>query len=313
MTTKEKVVLGLDFGGTKLAAGTIDLEQETLLDAKQMPTRVNFGAEGAVADMIAMARELVGIERIEAIGVSFGGHVLSNRVLRSLHVAGWSDFPLEERLAEQFGVSTVRIANDANAVALGEWRYGSGQGAHSMLYITVSTGIGGGVVVDGGLLEGVNGMAGEIGHMKMVPNGPRCSCGFYGCLESVAAGPAIVNYTQAAMVAQPTLQTSLRTAETLTTKFIAARAECGDVLAKQAMERSGHFVGLAIANSVNLVDVERVVIGGGISRSGSVWWEVLRNTIESNTLPWNRSVDVQRSKLGSYEGVWGACALFDSG
>ena len=144
--------LGLDFGGTKLAAGVVDLDTRLLLDAVQMPTPPT-PAE-ACECLLAQSQRLSGIDSIQGIGVSFGGHVRANRIFRSVQVAGWEDFPLVTAIQARFGALPVQIANDANAVALGEWRFGAAQDARSLLYVTVSTGIGGGLVIDGKLYEG---------------------------------------------------------------------------------------------------------------------------------------------------------------
>jgi glucokinase len=248
-------------------------------------------------------------DQITGIGVSFGGHVRHNKILRSLHVRGWSDFPLLEALRARFGDREVRIANDANAMAMGEWKFGAGRGANSLLYLTVSTGIGGGIILDGELVEGRSGLAGEIGHTKIVPDGPLCTCGGHGCLEAVAAGPAIVRHARALLAAQPTVSSLLRDHALLTAKTIADRAHQGDELATSILITAGQYLGSGIANALNLLDVERVVIGGGVSRSGPVWWDAVLQTIHANVLPWQEVADVRRSEFGVHEGIWGAAAL----
>ena len=196
MSAKRRLVLGLDLGGTKLAAGLVDLAATRLIDAAQTPTRRASGAAVTLVDMLDLVERLQAVDQITGVGVSFGGHVRDNQILRSLHVRGWSDFPLLEELRSRFAGCDVNIANDANAMAMGEWKFGAGRGASSLLYLTVSTGIGGGIILDGQLVEGHSGMAGEIGHTKVVPDGPLCTCGGHGCLEALAAGPAVVRHAQ---------------------------------------------------------------------------------------------------------------------
>lgn len=311
MSSMEKVALGLDFGGTKLAAGIVALGSTNarLICSARRPTRQESGAAGAVDDMLVLARGLSGVESIECIGVSFGGHVRDNRILRSLHIEGWENYPLVARLQAEFGVSQVRVANDANAAALSEWRFGAGQGAESLLYVTVSTGIGGGVVINGGLWEGVSGLAAEIGHTRIVPDGPRCTCGRAGCLEAVAAGPAIVRRAIELLHAQPRLTSLLREIHGFSAADVAQLAQSGDVLAVAVIIEAACYLGIGIANALNLLDVERVVIGGGVSRSGSLWWRTVCETIRQEALPWRQPIDVWLSAPGSDEGIWGAVAI----
>ncbi|MCW5853797.1 MAG: ROK family protein, partial [Anaerolineae bacterium] len=176
-------LLGLDFGGTKLAAGLWRVGDPGLTRAARSATDIAAGAAGDLRTMLAMARRRlddVGVERgqLGGVGISFGGHVDAEAsvVLRSVHVPGWENRPLGADLAAEFGVPTV-VENDANAAALAEWRFGAGQGEPSLLYLTVSTGIGGGIVLDRQVYRGRHGMAGEIGHTVVAPNGPLCPCG----------------------------------------------------------------------------------------------------------------------------------------
>ena len=150
----DRFVLGLDFGGTKLAAGVVNVTELRLIDSAVRSTNTEDGAEGAVAAMIGMARGLLSVEKVDHIGVCFGGPVVRNRIVRSLHIPGWQDFPIHERLRAHFGDIPIRVANDANAVALGEFKYGAGRGATAMLFLTVSTGVGGAVILNGSLWEG---------------------------------------------------------------------------------------------------------------------------------------------------------------
>lgn len=309
MSSDSKLALCLDFGGTKLAAGIIDLCKPELLESGQVSARSEDGAEGNVRDILELSAALSRINDIEAVGVTFGGYARANQVLRSLHVPGWDHFPLTERLAEHFHVDTVRLANDANAIALGEYRYGAGRGAESMLFVTVSTGVGGGIILDGKLHEGSEGISGEIGHLVVEPNGRLCNCGGHGCVEAVASGPAIAERAKEILAGRPDIQSSLRDEPVITAFQIAQHAEAGDTFAAEQMRTAARYLGLAIGNAINLLDVERVVIGGGVSRSGSVWWNEVRATVTSIVLPWHTPVEIVPSALGTREGLWGAAAL----
>jgi glucokinase len=308
--TDQMLVLGLDFGGTKLAAGVVDLVSARLIDAGIVPTRTNAGASGAVADINSLASKLDGVDLIAGIGVSFGGHVHQGVIQRSLHIQGWEDFQLGEHITNHFGSIEMRIANDANVVALGEWRFGAGLGANSMIYITVSTGIGGGIILNGKLYHGSTGMVGEIGHMKVQPAGPTCACGRHGCLEAVAAGPAIVRNALEARRTHPEIRSQIPQRGELTVKDIVLLANKGDELAIQVLEQAGRDLGLGIANAINLLDPERVVIGGGVSRAGEVWWDAVTETAQTEMISQPNAVDIRLAELGQYGGVWGAAALF---
>jgi glucokinase len=301
-------VLGLDFGGTKLAAGIVDLESNRLIAEARGATPQHEGASAAFEKMLQLSEQLEQIENIKAIGVCFGGFVRHGEIVRSLHVEGYAEFPLRKRLHERFGDCEIRIANDANAVALGEWKFGAGQGVNSMLFLTVSTGIGGGIILDGRLIEGPKGLAGEIGHVIVVPNGRQCPCGRRGCLETVAAGPSMVR-TALELMQQSDKPSLMRDQKALTAIDIDKFANQGDELASQVVYEAARHLGTVIGNTVNLLDVERVVIGGGVSRSGSLWWNSLKETVRSIILPWHDNVEIRHSALGKNEGIWGAVAL----
>lgn len=310
MTGPPQHVLALDFGGTKLAAGLVNLERSALLHALRTDTPAEGGAESTFSAMTALARQLETSEPILGIGVSFGGHVHNGRILRSMHVAGWEEFPLAEHLRSEFGVDEIRIANDANAVALGEWRFGAGRGCDSMLYVTVSTGIGGGLVLNGDLFPGAHGMAGEIGHMQIVSDGPLCTCGRKGCLEALAAGPAIARRTLELLERPEYRSSSLRECEHLTSVDVSSAADAGDPLAIAVLKEAATHLGVGIANAINLLDVACVVVGGGVSRAGDHWWSTVQATVGSASLGRGEGVRLARSMLGSNEGIWGAAALF---
>jgi glucokinase len=308
MKPVKRFVLGLDFGGTKLAAGIVDLETNRLIAEARGATPQREGASAAFVQMMKLCEQLEHVDQIDAIGVCFGGFVRQGEVIRSLHVEGYAEFPLRKRLHERFGDCDIRIANDANAVALGEWKFGAGQGVDSMLFLTVSTGIGGGIILGRQLIEGPKGLAGEIGHVIVVPDGRQCPCGRRGCLETVAAGPSMVR-TALEMMQQSDMLSLMRNQKALTAIDIDTFANQGDELASQVVREAARHIGTVIGNTVNLLDVERVVIGGGVSRSGALWWNSLNEIVRSIILPWHDNVEIRHSALGKNEGIWGAVAL----
>jgi len=294
--------LGLDFGGTKLAAGLAD-ETGRLLAFGRCPTEPAAGAAGAIAAM----RRLVAAfppeaGRPVAVGISFGGPVdlACQRTLLSHHGPGWEDFPLVERIADLWACP-VAMDNDANAAALGEVRYGAGRGRRNVLYVTVSTGIGGGVVVDGKVYRGSHGLSGEIGHTIVRPDGPLCPCGKRGCLEAVASGPSI---------ARAYAEQAGRTDSDVTAEDVFRRAANGDVTARDVLDRAIHALGLGLANAINLLDPELVLIGGGVSRAGDALFVPLREAVDAVCAPAPAgAIPIVPAVLGDAVGVLGAVAL----
>jgi glucokinase len=295
--------LGLDFGGTKLAAGLAD-ENGRLVVSGRRPTIPETGADGALEGM----RELVDgfgddARCIEAVGISFGGPVdrTRTRTLLSHHGPGWVDVPICERAQRMFGRSAV-MDNDANAAALGEWRFGAAKGTRNALYLTVSTGIGGGIIVEDRLYRGSHGLSGEIGHVVVRPDGPPCACGKRGCLEAVSSGPAIAR-------AYVEIAASEGAAE-VTAADVFRGAASGDDLAARVLAEAIHCLGVGIADAINLLDPDVVVVGGGVSRAGAALFVPLQSEVRSACLYWpDVDVPVIPAALGDEVGILGAVAL----
>ena len=288
----EGTVLAIDIGGTKIAVGIVDLATFTVLSTLTTPTPASQGGFAVYQSVLSMCKGLPEISTIQAIGVCFGGPVNQNRVMHSNHVGGWGEFSLEDRLKQDIAPVPVRIVNDANAIAWLEWTQQQSTGdIQSLFYLTVSTGIGGGLVINQKIVEGRNGIASEIGHLILEVDGPICSCGNRGCLEALAAGPAISKHYEGL------------TAHQVSTRDIAQRAENGDANAIRVLETSGRYVGRAIAALNVILDVDQVVIGGGVSRSGSPWWDALNAQLEAHTLAWSHLPAIRGSTHGELEGV----------
>jgi glucokinase len=295
--------LGLDFGGTKLAAGFAD-ESGRLLSFARCPTDPSAGPIGALAAMRALA-ENMGQAAPQAVGISFGGPVDSSRqrCLLSHHGPGWEDFPLVERVAEIWHRPVV-MDNDANAAALGEFCFGAGRDQRNLLYVTVSTGIGGGVILDGEIYRGSHGLSGEIGHTIVAADGPLCACGKRGCLEAFASGPAISRtYAREARLAS----------DKVTAENVFANAASGDQIARQVLDRAIQALGIALANASNLLDPDIIVIGGGVSGAGDALFRPLSQIMHSLSAPAPADVvAIVPAELGDAVGVLGAVALVSS-
>lgn len=301
--------LALDFGGTKHAAGLAQVGSQQWLDQRRVPTppRHNTAGDG-LADRTVMFQLADDLLRqnpgtLISIGVSFGGPVDwdSGRVILSHHVPGWEDTPLVDMLRERYGV-TAAMDNDANAAALGEWRYGAGRGCDSLLYITVSTGIGGGWILGGRVYRGADSMAGEIGHLAVDPNGPECVCGKRGCVEVIGCGTAIGREMTTRMQAVSAVPPGF------TGEMVNLAAERGDPVAVEVMERAARALGMGIGYAITLMNPRRVIVGGGVADAGRVYWRTLRDTAARFVLPQMR-VEIVKAGLGGDSPLWGAVAL----
>ncbi len=310
----DNLLLSLDYGGTKLSAAIVGLGERTWRRLERVPSPPDNDKNYDQTTMLAMARRLLAGRTPVAIGVSFGGPVdaRQGRVILSHHVPGWEDTPLREQLQAEFG-APASVDNDANVAALGEYRFGAGQHCASLLYITVSTGVGGGWVLGGRIYSGADGMAGEIGHTVVDPNGPVCICGRRGCVEVMACGRAIGREARARLQAEPNAGLGLRALvggdlDAVTGERVARAANQGDALAQSVIDGAARAFGRGIGTAITLMNPERVVVGGGVSKSGNRWLSLVRAAAQENSLP-QMSVDIVTAALGDDAPLWGAVAL----
>jgi glucokinase len=249
-----------------------------------------------------------------AIGVVAPGFVDSARgiVYGSPNIPGWVDLNLKQLLQERFNVP-VFVGNDANLAAMGEWRYGAGVGHHNLIYMTVSTGIGGGVIMDDRLLLGESGLATEIGHITVVPEGPRCGCGKRGHLEAVASGTAIARYVSNKL-AKGAVSTLL-SGTNPSSREIGLAAEQGDALARAALTRAGTYIGHALADLLHVFNPSIVIIGGGVSRTGSLLLDPIRAAVPQRVMSseYTRGLVITTAALGDDSGLIGALTLAQTG
>lgn len=308
------LLLALDFGGTKHTAALIGRGETDWRAHQRQPSASSPTAESDLRIMIGLARDVLGGARPDAIGVSFGGPVeaSSGTVRLSHHVPGWENVPLRAMLEREFGAPAA-VDNDANVAAWGEYHFGAGQGVSSLLYLTVSTGVGGGWVLDGKIWHGADGMAGEIGHTVVDPNGPVCLCGKRGCVERLASGPYIAQRARERLQAQPTRGKILRAMvnaqlDAITAQDVSAAAAQGDELAWESLYTSAWALGVGIGNAAGLVNPARVVLGGGVTKSGERYWQVLREVARATVLP-QTQIEIVPAALGDDAPLWGAVAL----
>jgi glucokinase len=270
MVADAGIVVGVDVGGSKVLAA--DVRQDGVVASTV--ARVTPGAEvdaALVEDALTEAVHEVAQGRpLLAVGVGAAGFVdaTGERVMFAPHLP-WRDDPVRSRLESRWGVPVV-LDNDANCAARAELAFGVGRGASSALVITLGTGIGGAVVLGGEVQRGRNGMAGEFGHMQVVPDGLTCQCGLRGCWEQYCSGHALVRLARAGLGHRPSLLNDLcgGDPETLTGPMVTQAASDGDLLAREAIEEVGDWLGLGAANLVAVFDPERVIVAGGVSAAG---------------------------------------------
>ena len=306
--------LAIDIGGTKLAASVIDTDGRQLANERLLTPPVWTGDE--LFEVLAeLCRRVLAQAQtdVEAIGVGCGGPMrYPAGIVSPLNIVSpsnepvWRDFPLRARLAETFDRPCI-VDNDAKALALGERWQGAGRGSANMLGMVVSTGVGGGIILDGNLLNGFGGNAGHVGHIIVWPHGPVCGCGARGCVEAVASGSGLARRLSDALAAG--VRTSLEPGSSAAD--IAAAARAGDELATELFRTAGEGVGRAVASAAALLDLELVVIGGSIALRA---WDLLGPPLEtalraSAQLDFTRAVRVVQAELGDQAGLIGAALL----
>jgi len=312
-----ELFLALDFGGTKHSAALLRRGETSWKAQRAVAAPPAATAQTDIEVMLALAIEMLCESKPDAIGVSFGGPVnAADGVVRlSHHVSGWESFPLRALLQSRLGAPAA-IDNDANAGAIGEHRFGAARGRDSVLYITVSTGVGGGWVLGGRVWHGADGMAGEIGHTVIDPAGPLCLCGKRGCVERLSSGPYVAQDARTQMAADPGCAPILRSLvsgdlSAVTGRAISEAAAAGDDLSIGLLRRSGHALGVAIGNAANLLNPDIVVLAGGLTKSGPIFWNALSAAARDTALP-QVSLSVVPAQCADDAPLWGAIALAEA-
>ncbi len=303
-----RVVTGaVDIGGTKIAVGAIDAAGRVLGRA-ETPTAAEQGfdsAMGRVGDLLASIRASTGMEFC-GIGVGCTGPVdpLSGEIGQVEFLPGWHGANPVATLAERLGLS-VAMENDADAAVLGELQWGAGRGRRHLICVTIGTGIGGGIVLNGALYRGVGGAHPEIGHHVIDAAGPLCYCGARGCWEVLASGPAIAARARAAMPADDPQR------GTLTAADLCARARRGDALAKAEVARAGRYLGIGIANLITLYAPEAIVLSGSVMESADLFMPVIRAVVRAHCtqVPADQ-VELAVAALGNEAPLIGAAAVW---
>ncbi|MBD0263093.1 MAG: ROK family protein [Tolypothrix sp. Co-bin9] len=314
------LILALDFGGTKLAAAIANVGSRQWLRYERRFSPTNANASTDLEIMRSLIHSLLQSAKPAAIGVSFGGPVdaTTGTVRLSHHVSGWENIRLKDLLETEFDVN-VSVDNDANVAALGEHRFGAGQGYDSLFYITISTGVGGGWILNNQPWRGAGGMAGEIGHTIVDPSGPMCLCGKRGCVERLASGVYMARDVKEALqeiggqgdkgtrgqILQSLVGDNL---DLVTGKVVSEAAVLGDELAQEILYRGAWGLGVGIGNVANLMNPQRFVLGGSVTKAGERWWEVVRKTARDTALP-EVDLEIVPATLADDAPLWGAVAL----
>ncbi|NMA63813.1 MAG: ROK family protein [Syntrophomonadaceae bacterium] len=309
---------GIDLGGTKILTGLADADGRLVAEV-EVATCAEQGSAavvGRMAETVKQLLEQVGAEEEELAGMVAASPGPLNPVTGVVYYPpnlGWCEFPLREALADIFPVP-IEIENDASLAALAEYRYGYGGRYDPLLYMTVSTGVGGGIVIDGSIYHGAGGAAGEFGHMKLLPDGPLCGCGCRGCLETLASGTAMAR--QARELAERgqgkrMLELAGNCPEEITARTVGEVARGGDAEAGEIILRTGRWLGIGLANLVNIFDPAAIVLGGGAALGlGALLLDPAREEMKRQVMRGlGKKTEILPAKLGGRSGLLGCLAL----
>lgn len=314
--------IGIDVGGTNVKIALVD-KSGKIIYSNSVPTYAKMGYEYTVNNIKQAIKDLMKetnttAKDIDGIGFDFPGQVdyKTGVVKLAPNIPGWVNVPIAQMIEEEFHIPT-RIDNDVRCAALGEMKFGAGQGCENFVCITVGTGIGSGLVVNGQLVRGASNAAGEIGHIKLqMKDGLICGCGDTGCLEAYASGPSIVAMAQDYIKGgKSTKFREMAAAEggEITPYMVAKAAEAGDPVAKRIFAIVGEYIGIGLTSVINLLNPEKVIIGGGVAEAGDLLLDPIRKTIKERAMVVAGSaVEIVPAQLGNSAGVIGASMLIDA-
>lgn len=302
-----RIVIAIDLGGTQLRVAAFSLRSPTPLRVLRVPTPPR--GEQIFAQLKTLIDALKSEGELSAICAACPGPTDPARglILAAPNIPGLENYPLGDMLQEEYRVP-VSVQNDANMAAVGEWRYGAGRGHKNLLYLTISTGIGGGVICNHQLITGAHGLAGEFGHITVLPDGPLCSCGQRGHLEAVASGTAIARYISEQIAAgRPSI---LASEASINARLVAEAARQGDALAQEAFQYAARFLAQGIADFLHLFNPSILILGGGVSQSGDLLFEPMRRALETQVMSpaYLENLAIVPAELGDDAGLLGAFA-----
>jgi glucokinase len=302
------LTLAVDIGGTHIRVAVYEADSTKPLAHKR--SRSHADKPGVYDRLVHAIESVWQKDKVTAIGIASPGPLdpHTGTILATPNIPEWQNFPLAPNLSKHFGVP-VYLDNDANMAGLGEWRYGAGQGHHDLVYLTISTGIGGGVISSGRLLQGFHGMGAELGHMLIDPNGPVCGCGHFGHAESFSSGTAIARYVNDEINAGG--RSTLHAGPELSAAQIADAARAGDALAIAAFERAAHYLGMAVANYLAIFDPSILIFGGGVSQVDDLLFKPFEESLRKHIFHphYLDNLVITKAALGDDAGLLGALAL----
>ena len=307
---EKKYVVGVDLGGTKIYTALVDLEGN-IVKEKDLETLAEQGEEavaGRIINTIDFVIEGVDKELIKAIGIGSPGPLDAKKgiIIETANLP-FKNFEIVKVIKERYNLPTY-LDNDANVATLGEFVFGAGKGTENMVYVTVSTGVGGGAIINGKLYRGNTANALEVGHMTIAKDGPRCGCGNVGCAESFASGTAIGNRAKEAVASK--VVTSLKKYDNVTAKEVFIEAAAGDAEAKRILDNALYYLGITVGNIMTHLDPEKVVMGGGVINGGDIVLETVKKVVAERCLSvFVENCSIEKAKLGGQAGVLGAAAL----
>jgi glucokinase len=308
------LTIGIDVGGTKISGALVDEQGRVLADARrESPATHSDLIEQAIVDLVA---ELRARESVEAVGVAAAGFIDKQRstVMFAPNLA-WRHVPLRAHLEAKLGLPVV-IENDANAAAWGEFTFGAGKDTDDLMLVTVGTGIGGGVILDGDLMRGAFGVAAEIGHLRVVPGGRVCGCGNHGCWEQYGSGSALVREAReqlraGSLLGGDLLERAAGDVDAVTGPMITEAAREGDRFALEQLTEAARWLGEGIASLVAVLDPAKVAIGGGVSEAGDLLLDPIRDAFAAQLTGrgYRPVAEIRLAELGNRAGQLGAADL----
>ena len=296
-----------------MSRGLGDVYKRQILANVVLPTKAEEGEAAVLGRIVQSIDEVIvgsstSIDEIEAIGIGSPGPLDAKKgIIITTPNLPFKNYNLVQPLKEKYNIP-VYLDNDANAAAIGEYMFGAGKGKNSIVYFTVSTGVGGGAVLDGKVYRGHTSNALEIGHTTVDPNGPRCNCGNLGCLEAMSSGTAIAKKGKEAV--STNVETSLKKHDTVTSYEVFKEAEAGDEVAKDIIDNALTYLGIGVANAISTFDPEMIIIGGGVSKAGDIVFDTVKKVVNKRCFKsMAESCEIVPAGLGSDAGVVGAVAL----
>jgi glucokinase len=321
---RTQYIIGVDLGGTNIVAGAMTVDGSRSVAVKSIATNASAGDEGVAERIVGLVKSVMldtisdaGASREDFIGVGVGAPGPLDRDKGIVLVApnlGWKDFPLRDRIHDRIGLPTT-LDNDANCATFGEWWQGAGRGCRNLIGLTIGTGIGGGIILNGALYHGASDMAGEVGHTTIDLNGRHCKCGNYGCLEAYASGPAIATRAREIMIREegesviPGMVNGRF--EDITAQTVYDAAKAGDQVANEIVRDTARYLGAGIANLLNIFNPDTVVIAGGVTAAGDALFVPLRGEVRRRAFgPAVRAAKIVPGELPGTAGMVGAVASF---